>query len=281
MTEKIGSRITKTVAANTLELEGLFPAEPRRDPAATLNAHYGVASGILPVGTPKIQYFGLGIDGRTAENNAGGFVKLVPRGVKMTNMNLYTQIPLRVVPLEEDLLPGVRANYRMRRIVTIANVPYALYYLKRLTFTTPSVLYTQTDASGNEIEYTVSYEDLNPTPPVSSTNGNQSLSTRDVNISYRAQIDFVGAEILEAVNVLYGGDASYAHISELGFYSGEDKQVTGVAANNGSITYTESVYTQLCVHKTFGGDDYSEPTKVGSYSLTFSNAQVVVIDETN
>ena len=54
--------------------------------------------------------------------------------------------------------------------------------------------------------------------------------------------------MLEYIRVFYNGDTRYAKISELGFFTGADVEVTV-----GGTTYLESIQTQLFNHVTWLG----------------------------
>ena len=63
-----------------------------------------------------------------------------------------------------------------------------------------------------------------------------------------ASVDVSASEILEYINIAFDGDTRYAKISEIGFFTGIDAQVT-----KDGTTYMESLYTQLYNHVTWLG----------------------------
>lgn len=210
----------------------------------TLNFKYTAFHEIVPTQLPRIQYFGLGIKGFV---NADDGILATPYTPSNKELDLYEPIPIRCVPADEDLSAAERANYRLRVRKTVNNIPYFFYYLKKLTTIDNTVKITQTNPITNQQEpYTFSAADLTPVPAIPATSGEQSGEVATANISFRVGMEYLGSEVLEAINVLYGGDMRYAKISEIGLYSGQDQQVTGYDVNNVPFQYTESVFTQLC-----------------------------------
>ena len=67
-----------------------------------------------------------------------------------TNMDLYEPIPFRCVPIENDLTPEERANYRLREIRLINGSNYCLYWLKLITYDPDTVSILQKTPSGAE-----------------------------------------------------------------------------------------------------------------------------------
>lgn len=209
----------------------------------TINYKYTNHHEVVPTQLPRIQYFGLGIKGFV---NADDGILANPYLPSNKELDLYEPIPLRCVPIDEDLSAAERANYRMRVRKTINGVPYFCYYLKKLQIVDNVVQITQTNPITNQQEpYNFSAADLTPIPAVPATSGEQSGEVATANISFRVGLEYFGSEVLEAINAMYAGDMRYAKISEIGLYSGQDQQVNGFDANNVPFQYTESIYTQL------------------------------------
>ena len=86
-----------------------------------------------------------------------------------------------------------------------------------------------------------------------------------------------GAEVTEAINVLYNGDLRYAKVSELGLFSGEDQTVTGADGNNVAMTYTEAVFVQLALHYCYLGTDLSNAAATEDFALTLGSADTLFL----
>jgi len=247
---------------------GLTAASPLLN--TTLNAKYNIEKLSLPVSYPGLRYAGIGISGCYNSNTGNLINTYVPSA---NNQDLYQPIPWRIRPLDEDLTALERAQYRMRVILTINNITYVAYYLKVLTMPM-GVNLKLVDVNNQVSDYTI-IPNLTPVPviPVGEPN---TLGQNKVVAEVNAQIIITQEEIMEAVNVLFEGDNRYGRISEIGIYSGEDKiNVIGQAANAGTVTYTESIYTQLSIHRTSQGNgDLVSSTQ----TITLGNGNLYLVN---
>ena len=80
-----------------------------------------------------------------------------------------------------------------------------------------------------------------------------------------------GEEVIEAINVLYGGNLLKAKISELGLYTGVEDNV----APRATTDYQEALYVQLAGHRCTNGDDMSQPDKKFTSKLSFKDGNVI------
>lgn len=267
--------IAKTLLAVQRELWSFSGITPAYDPATTINTKHNVFASLLPRALPTCRYFGIGINGFHNVTNTN---LSDPNPILMTDMDLYTKIPFRCVPVEQDLSPQERSDYRMRVRETINGADYWCYYLKRMTYTDTAVRLTTTDPITNlETPYTINYDNLNPTVPATDTNGVITSATTEVNVSVTASMPVTGAEVVEVISVKYGGDLRYARISELGVYSGEDQTVSGLDVNGNVLSYTEAVFAQLALKKTWLADDFSNTTKAETYSVTIGSGSLLLL----
>ena len=172
-------------------------------------------------------------------------------------MNLYHLIPIRCRPIDEDLSDSERAKYRLRLRKTLTDGnEYFLYYLKVLNFDEGVRFKSVNTSTGAEDTYELSTEYLDPKPKKPSTNTTIETSATSIVAYCEANVEISGKEVLEYINVAYNGDTRYAKISEIGFFTGIDREVPGsVVSNNQSvaINYTEACYTQLYNHATWLG----------------------------
>lgn len=237
-------QITKTAVCSVGDIDSRVNSQFSNLNNTTLNFKYSIFQDVVPVKLPRIQYFGIGIKGFV---NADDGILATPYKPNNKELDLYQPIPIRCVPVDEDLSTAERANYRMRVRKTINGAAYFCYYLKCMTVVDNTVQITQTNPTTNQqTPYTFSPSDLTPTPTLPSTSGEQSSDALTANVSYRLGLEVLGSEFLEAINIMYNGDLRYAKISEIGIYSGTDMTQQGYDADNVPFNYTESIYSQLC-----------------------------------
>ncbi len=145
---------------------------------STINYKRNVLPNIEPPSLPLLRYFGIGINGFYNTDDANG---RAPHQPLPTNMDLYEPIPFRCVPIENDLTPEERANYRLREIRLINGSSYCLYWLKLITYDPDTVSIMQKTPSGAEDIFNIADPATiaarrNPIPPVLSTGGTTPLS---------------------------------------------------------------------------------------------------------
>ena len=261
-------------------------------PNTTLNSKYGVLVPSQTNGTwvnvpeagkvPAIAYFGVGIRGFyniTADDDISPLSQ--PYAPKATEMDLYRPIPIRCVPIEEDLAGDVADNYRLRTTMTIDGNTYVCYWLKKIAFESRLNVNT-VNASGvtTQFDFENLSENLSPDPVVPTT---PSVVTGSSKVVVSANIKCVlnGYEILEAINTIYHGDLRRARISEWGIYTGVDKQATRTHIVNGNTvedTYTEAAYVQLAAKRCTTGVDLSNSSSEQHEVLTIQNGNLLLID---
>ena len=239
-----------TLLGAEIGLSSLLPVNFQERREFTLNNDLSVFPNDEITVRPKLRYFGLGIKG--AYNADDGILQAAYNPARV-NMNLFSQIPLRCVPVDEDLSDTERAQYRMRVRRTIKGQEYYLYYLKLIEFTSDIKFKRINPLDGSEEAYELDPSYLHPTPVKANTDITV-VSNEDTIVAYcEARIYVTAAEVLEYIRVFYDGDTRYAKISEIGFYTGVEKEVAGVTGNNVAITYNESLYTMLYNHCTWLG----------------------------
>ena len=247
------------------------------DKNTTLNTKYNLNAGISPVGLPALKYFGIGTNGFVTT----GETTIAARQPKATNMDLYTPLPIRCRPENNDLTIAERANYRLRVALTTASGNYWCYYLKKMIFDPNKVEIVQKNTDGTETTYPLNPDHLNPEPPTQSVGGVIDANTNRVFVRVTGICEITGDEIMEAVNVLYGGDLKYARISEFGFYTGEDRPVNAnevvlapEAAGSGAY---EAVYVQLAKHRCTLGTDLSDSGSTLRQLINFEHAACIEV----
>lgn len=241
---------TTTLLGSQLGLSTLLPVEFESNYEFTLNNNLQIQPNVAPAQTPRLRYFGIGINGCY---NATDTNLVSAYNPQRTDMNLYQLVPIRCRPVDEDLSEAERANYRLRKRVTLNGNQYYLYYLKLLSFS-EGVKFKRIDpATGREEAYELNSSNLNPTPVKPSTDTVLTTDIAKIVAYCVANVNVTADEMLEYINVAYNGDARYARVSEIGFFTGDDKLVQGTTGQGVSISYTEAVYTMLYNHLTLTG----------------------------
>lgn len=267
-------QLTKTLTGAILELEGVTDTIRREFLNSTLNSKYDVDPDTLPTASPKIAYFGIGINGKKNldENLSAPYIP------SPANMDIFEPVPFRVVPTDADLTASEKSNYRMRVMRTFDGIDYWCYYLKRLTILANQVKIISTEiASGVETDIDVlDPNNLTPVPGNTTAEG-AAAGTDRLSVVLDAEMRITGAEVVEAINVLYSGNLLKAHISEIGIYSGEDKNISAPDGLGGTISYDESIYTQLQYHYTNLGSDYSDMSRIEDVKLRLSSSKAFII----
>ena len=231
----------------------------------TLNYKYRNkgALNIAPPTVPILSYFGIGVRGFV---NSGTY-DAIPRSGDSRMMDLYMPIPIRCVPIdaEDDKLGADRNKYRLRVVEERNGIAYAMYYLKCIEFAN-KIDIKQRDVDGNENDFIFDSETwLNNPPPPSTNEHGGSINTNTNRVIVRASgvCEITHDEIMEAVSVLYNGDTNYARISEIGYYTGCDVDVTNdwEYTEEGSevAKYKEAVFVQLAKGHCFRGSELSTP----------------------
>jgi len=224
---------------------------------------------------PSLKYFGIGIKGFYNVNTDILSQSYVP---SEEDMDLYQPIPFRMVPLENDLTPEERAKYRMRTVETVANIEYATYWLKMIDFPDTNVDITRVDLTTNEEdEYTFDPANLSPVPDRNNGVDQIANASSRVIVSTDGACAVTGAEVEEAIRILYGNDKRYARISEWGFYTGEDRICNALDANGVSFDYTEAIYVQLATKRCGTGSDMSDPASIAREKIVYESANTYLL----
>ena len=242
---------TTTLLGSKLGLSTLLPINFDADYEFTLNNHLQIQPNVAPSAIPRLRYFGVGINGAYNANDQNLISVYNPQ---RTDMNLYSLIPIRCRPVDEDLTEAERANYRLRTRARLNDGnDYYLYYLKVLDFS-QGVSFKRIDpATGREEPYELNASNLQPTPVKPATDTVLTSDTAEIVAYCPVTLTVTADEILEYINVQYNGDARYARISEIGFFTGDDATVQGTTGQGVSISYTEAIYTMLYNHMTWQG----------------------------
>lgn len=272
---KPSSFSTVTVDGAATQFWGLAPvnqtaAEYNVRLGRTLNAKLGVFPTTTPDDIPKLRYFGIGIHGFYNTSAPSG---IRPYHPKATNVWLHRPIPFRVVPIDNDLTPEERAQYRMRELRALVSYDeddqpetnyYFLYWLKLIDFSDEGKVVTD-KVTLNPVSGVYTAERYIPTEaelasepsPATENQTTQSADTIITKISGTGSI--LPEEVIESINFLYSGDMTLAKISELGLFTGNDQVMDGPDGYGGTVEYTEAIYSHLIFHRCWTGNDLSTP----------------------
>lgn len=271
---------TTTLLGSQLGLSVLLPVVTTEQPELTLNQYLNIATqyNTLDGEVPKLRYFGVGIKGCY---NADDGILSSAYNPERTDMSLYQLIPIRCRPVDEDLSDSERSKYRLRLRKTLADGnEYFLYYLKVLNYDEGVKFKTINTSTGAEDTYELSKSYLEPVPKKPNTSTTIETSATSIVAYCEANVEISGKEVLEYINIAFNGDTRYAKISEIGFFTGVDKEIPStIVQNNQSvgIRYTEACYTQLYNHATWLGTALSNEDM--SISSTFQITSTGSISE--
>ena len=219
----------------------------------------------IPPTTPALSYFGIGVRGFV---NVGDYSSVAyPGDARM--MDLYMPVPIRCVRVDEEgttkFTNSDRAKYRLRVVRTVNGVEYACYYLKLISFD-KSISIIGKDISGRETPYPLDEKWLKPTTPaINEVGGRIDTNVNRLIVRASGVCEIRHDEIIEAVNALYNGDTNYAKVSEIGYYTGCDIDVTDEwipTSDAAAAVYKEAAFVQLAKGHCFRGSELVTP---GSY----------------
>lgn len=242
----------------------------------TINAKRNVLNTVVPATgvTPSIKYFGIGINGYF---NLDTGTLCQPYKPAATDMDLYTPIPFRVVPIDDDLTDVERQQYRMRVRTTFGGTEYYCYWLKMISYPDNSVLVNSVNSMNEQTAYNFDPLQLNPTPVRNLTPDVINANANRIAVSIAGDCLVTGTEVVEAINALYAGDVRQARISEWGFYTGIEQPTTSGDANGTPISYTEAAYVQLAAHRCTMGQDLSDLTATHTERMLFRDSNLVLL----
>lgn len=268
-------QLTKTLICAMYEMQAISKVDPLYLPNTTLNYKYNNFPANLPLNPPKLAYFGIGIRGFKNLDDQNLAAPYIPSA---KNLDLFSPLPFRVVPVANDLSPVERMNYRMRVMKVVEGESYWCYYLKKLSFIDNRVKILETDLTTG-IETVLSEldtNDLTPTPMNTSVEG-VTETDKKVSVALTASLQITGEEVIEAINVLYDGNLLKAVVSEIGVYLGDDQDVTLSDGLGGSFNGTEAIFASLAYHYTSLGSALTTPSRVENIALRLSSASAFLV----
>jgi len=242
----------------------------------TINYKRNCFASLNPTTKPTVRYFGIGINGFVNTDDANSSVPYIP---SPNNLDLYTPIPFRCIPVADDASFAAERGakgYRLRVRETINGQQYYCYYLKKIEFVESSPAFSVVDGDDHEIPYVIdAASNLNPVPSVPTDTSIINATTNRVIVSMTGKLTVLGTEVTEAINIKYG-NLQRAMISEIGLYTGEERLLTP-AANGSDVQYTEAIYAQLASHSCWRGFDFSDSSLSLIDYRTFENGSAIML----
>ena len=268
-------QLTNTLLCALYEMQATSNVDDLVLPNTTLNFKYNNNATLVPQDSIKIAYFGIGTRGYRNLNDENLSAPYVPSA---KNMDLFQPLPFRVVPVGDDLTPSERMKYRMRVLKVVDGVQYWCYYLKKISFIDNRANIIQTDlaTSTETILSELDQNDLNPVP-LNTTAEGIITSTDKLSVALTATVQITGAEIIEAINVLYGGNLLKSSISEIGIYMGEDQTVIMNDGVGGTFNGLESIFTSLAYHYTSLPVSFSTPSRIENIALRINSSSAFLV----
>jgi hypothetical protein len=156
---------------------------------------------------------------------------------------------------------------------------YWCYFLKKLELVDNSTKIVRIDPiTGEEAPYEFNLKYLTPTPRKPETSGITESSQTEIVVTKRVRAVVTGAEVYEAINVIYQGDLTYAKISEWGLFTGVDAQVDGHDSAGVSFKFIEALYVQMAFKLCNSGTGVHSVSFNGTRIFTFGNGRLLLAE---
>lgn len=253
--------ITRTIYGNFLTTSAARGIPFKVLPNTTLNEKLGInvdatrnAGGY---NYPQLKYLCIGNGGHEAIMS-GPVPKIGTLQHKSTDPCPFNMIPFVLREMDNDLPPGVREQYALRRTQDIDGTTYIAYYLKRLDQSNDTVevnkIVVNDDGTTTVTPFLFDDSLLNPQPTRISHSGVNVLDSVYIDTSNLLTIRFTPedcAELRNVANILYNEEES-AVISEFGLVSGIDYRATVTIPGSGQVAINEVIAAQLNnIHTTY------------------------------
>ena len=246
--------ITRTVYGSYLNnaiIQGLpFKVLPH----TTLNEKLGINADVslaLPHNVyPQLKYFCIGNGGHKVELTRS-IPKITPVQHHSTDAAPFSMIPFVLREMDNDIPPGSREKYALRRIEEFNGSNYIAYYLKRLDFSTSKVemqmINIEDDGTKTTTPFIPNASNLNPVPQDISNTGTNVLAAKYVEVTNEIEIVFTPEDCQEmrnVANIMYN-DEDMAIISEFGLVTGVDRRMNVNIPGAGSVSVNEVIAAQM------------------------------------
>lgn len=215
----------------------------------TLNEKFNIGTGIV-LGSntyPKFNCFVIGNGGHYVAEDSNG--NKIPKVMyhNPTDAALYNHIPFILRPVNNDLSPVERSNYRLRKIITIGTNDYIAYYAKKIDTSSITINMENISKVSNQFTsttFTPDSSNLSPSIPSLDPTHTVGPEADYIGVNINIDLSITTAEMTEIRNacaIIYN-DANMAVISEMGICAGVDNQINSTY-NSVTINYLDSLYT--------------------------------------
>lgn len=244
--------VTRTIYGAAMQT-ALFANLPYNPPSnTTLNERFEVADNeeLGDDERPYVGYYVIGNGGHQYVTGANGIPRTLPQKHQATDASCYKPIPFVMRELDNDLSATDRKNYALRALEVHDGVEYATYYAKRLDLDNVEVNMQRVkieDGEMSEEPFEPDNDNLNPEPydaektELVESSGEFVAGFALVTISFTP---FDAEELRHVAKVLYG-DENYAIISEIGFVSGVDRELTVRGDGGSTFDFKEVIGAQI------------------------------------
>lgn len=245
-------KIVPTQLSNYLQVTNFLGTAFEQFDNTTLNQKFDIqASAVLqPSMKPTLKFYTIGIGGHT--------YTMGPNEIPLSDIldhssgdaGLFKHLPFVIRPINDDLTPGERTKYCLRKIIEVDNVNYYAYYGKRLDMSSvvPKMTKRTIVDGQTEIDEYV-YTEANLSPKPASIPNTEAVTTSNEYLATSAIVPmpFTEADVAEMYNVaeILFGDRRMAIISEFGFCTGVDADVS-ISTSAGNVTFKEVICAQQC-----------------------------------
>lgn len=222
------------------------------DPNTSLNTKFGAQTGVALQSADRstMKFACIGNGGHRMVMGPNNIP--IPKSIqhKCTDAALFNHLPFVLRLPSNDLGANDRAKYAMRVGEVHGGISYIAYYLKRLdksSLISALELKAVTGGVTTTTNYASSSANLNPSPPELDSNGVNVVTGDYLSITTKLPFSMTEAETTELLNVsniLYGTDDA-AIISEIGFVTGVDKQITVNPGTGNQFTFNEVIGAQI------------------------------------
>lgn len=244
-------KIIPTQLANFLQVSSYIGKVFEKVANTTLNQKFDIQPNAnLPQNAvPSLKCFTIGNGGHSYVQGTQGIP--LSQGIDHTSgdFGLYNHIPFVLRPINDDLTTAERLRYCLYKLIDVDGVNYHAYYGKRLDTTDSQIRMTKRTVSDGETvveDYIPTEQNLSPTPPEIPNTGVITTSGEYLATSAIIPMPFTEADVKELYNVaqIIYGDSRYAIISEFGFCTGVDANVT-INTPGGQVTFNEVIACQI------------------------------------
>lgn len=247
---------TRALPGLTMQLAQYFGIPQPIAQHTTLNEKFGIqANGTLGTNElTRVRYLGVGIGGHDSTPGINGMTLMKFKIHQSRDFGMFSQIPMVLRPVANDLTDVEREQYALRRTETHGGDDYFAYYLKRLDVSGLQIKEQHRDVDVNQnttlSPFIPTSDDLSPTPQDLANGGVNTVTGKYLSSSVQLVIRMTESDATELLNVvtIMFGDENYALISEFALISGVDRQVPSSDGLGGTITFNEVVCAQIANH---------------------------------